>query len=105
MLPVVCVRLTTKLTIAAQLFQGLPPLQQRARLGEPQPTKARVQRAWITVPEVAEEIRLHMAFREELLIAAETGFAGRKEFLVDLGVSKPDIGPQSRPSARAAMIM
>jgi hypothetical protein len=43
-----------------------------------------VQRAGITVPEVAEEIRLHVSFREELLIATETGLAGRKELLVHL---------------------
>lgn len=59
-------------------------LQQRTRLVERQTPQARVERAGITVPEVAEEIRLHVSFREELLIAAETGLAGREEFLVHL---------------------
>jgi hypothetical protein len=47
-----------------------------------------VQRAWITVPKVAKEIRLEVPFREELLIAAETGLACGKELLVHLGVIK-----------------
>ena len=44
-----------------------------------------MQRAGISVSEVAEEVRLHVSFREELLIATETGLARRKEFLVHLG--------------------
>jgi hypothetical protein len=47
--------------------------------------KSRVQRRWLPVPKIAEEIRLHVPFREEFLIAAETGLAGGKEFLVHLG--------------------
>ena len=37
-----------------------------------------MERGWIAVPEVAEEIRPHMSFRKELLFAAETGFAGSR---------------------------
>src|SRR6187455_3725633 len=67
-------------------YDDLAPrkLQERTRLVERQTREARMQRAGITVPEVAEEIRFHVSFREELLIAAETRLAGRKELLVHL---------------------
>src|SRR5436309_199465 len=42
--------------------------------------------AWLAVPKVAEEIRLHVPFREEFLIAAKAGLAGGKEFFVHLRV-------------------
>jgi len=45
-----------------------------------------MQRSWIAVSEVAEKIRLDVPFRKEFLIAAETGLARGKEFLVHLGV-------------------
>lgn len=44
-----------------------------------------MQSAWITVSKVAQEIRLDVSFRKELLIAAKTGLASRKELLVHLG--------------------
>ena len=47
-----------------------------------------MQRARITVPKVAEEIRFDVPFRKEFLIAAETRLAGGKEFLVNLGIVK-----------------
>jgi hypothetical protein len=40
----------------------------------------------IPVPKVAEEIRLDVSFREELLIAAEARLAGGKKLLVDFRV-------------------
>src|SRR5438093_10954167 len=57
------------LACVTNFLRVLAPLQQRTRLGERQPRETRMQRAWITVPEVAEEIRLHVPFREELLIS------------------------------------
>src|SRR2546430_9495676 len=60
-------------------------LQDRTRLVERQARQSRVQRARIPVPKVAEEIRLDVPFREEFLIAAETGLAGGEELLVHLG--------------------
>jgi hypothetical protein len=60
------------------------------QLAELEPREARTQRAWIDMAEVAEKIQ----FRD---------FG--EEFLIDFRVSKPDIGPQSRPRARAGMIM
>src|SRR5689334_19635784 len=59
-------------------------LEQRARLGEGEPRQARMQRVRITVTEVAQEIRLDVTLREELLIAAEARFAGGEELLVHL---------------------
>src|SRR5437764_1579943 len=41
-----------------------------------------MQRAWIAVAEVAEEIRLHVPFGKEFLIAAEARLAGGKELFV-----------------------
>src|SRR3989442_10252767 len=76
-------------------------LQERTCLVERQPRESRVQRAWITVPKVAEEIRFDVPFREELLFTSETGFAGRKELLVHLGVIEAGHGPAietERPS-------
>ena len=52
-----------------------------------------MQPARITVPQIAEEIGLDVPFREEFLIAAETGLAGGKEFLVHLGVIEAGHGP------------
>ena len=63
-----------------------------------------MQRTGFAVPEVAEKVRLDVPFGEEFLIAAETWFAGGKELLVHLAVIEAGHGPQSRPSARAAMI-
>src|SRR2546426_9842961 len=68
-------------------------LQERACLLEQQPRKSRVQRAWIAVPKVAEEIRFDVPFREELLITSETGLAGGKELLVHLRVIEAGHGP------------
>src|SRR5205809_3658079 len=48
--------------------------------------QARMQLGRIAVTEVAEEIRLDVTLREELLIAAEAWFAGREELLVHLCV-------------------
>src|SRR5216684_3112399 len=45
-----------------------------------------MQRTAIAVAEVAEEIRLHVAFGEEFLFTAETRLAGGKEFLIDFRV-------------------
>src|SRR5437773_7720264 len=45
-----------------------------------------MQAGGIAVAEVAEKVRLHVAFGEELLIAAETRLARRKELLIDLRV-------------------
>src|SRR5207248_7351233 len=62
------------------------PSQQRARLVERQARQSWVQFAGIAVAEVAEEIRFHVAFRKEFLLAAETGLAGGEELLVHLGI-------------------
>ena len=43
-----------------------------------------MQRAWIAVAEVAEEIRLHVPFGKEFLIATEARLAGGKELFVHL---------------------
>src|SRR4051794_37374470 len=69
------------------------PLEERTRFFERQTREARVQRARITVPEVAEEIRLDVPFRKELLIAAEARLAGGKELLVHLRLIEPRHGP------------
>ncbi len=45
-----------------------------------------MQRGWISVSKVAEEIRFDVSFREEFLIAAEAGLAGGKELLVHPGL-------------------
>src|SRR3989442_12214029 len=68
-------------------------LQERTCLVERQPRESRLQRAWIAVPKVTEEIRFDVPFREELLITPETWFAGGKEFLVHLGVIEAGHGP------------
>src|SRR5687767_7656788 len=60
--------------------------QQRAGLPECEPRKSRVRCGWFSVPEIAEEITLNVALREELLIAAETRPTRGKEFLVDFRV-------------------
>jgi hypothetical protein len=52
-----------------------------------------VQATRIPVTKVAQEIRLDVPFREELLIAAETGLAGGKELLVHLGGIEAGHGP------------
>lgn len=62
-----------------------------------------MQRAPITISEVAKEIRLHVPLRKEFLIAAETGLAGRKELFVDLGLVEAGHGPAVEPE-RAAII-
>jgi hypothetical protein len=62
--------------------------------------KSRVQRRWLPVPKIAEEIRLHVPFREEFLIAAETGLAGGKEFLVHLGIIESGHGPDIESAGR-----
>src|SRR5713226_8294319 len=62
------------------------PLQERTRLVERQARKSRVQPARITVPQIAEKIRLDVPFGEEFLLAPETGLAGGKELLVHLRV-------------------
>lgn len=56
-----------------------------------------MQRAPITISEVAKEIRLHVPLRKEFLIAAETGLAGRKELFVDLGLVEAGHGPAVEP--------
>src|SRR5947209_874058 len=61
-------------------------LQERARLGEGQPRQARMELPRIAVPEVAEEVRLDVTLREELLLAAEAWLAGGEELLVHLHV-------------------
>src|SRR2546425_2478933 len=58
----------------------------RARLVEAQPTTAREQLAGVAVAKVAEEVGLHVALREELLVAALAVLARREELLVQLGV-------------------
>ena len=52
-----------------------------------------MQRAWIPVPNVAEEIRLDVPLRKEFLLTAETGLAGGKELLVHLGMIEAGHGP------------
>src|SRR5713226_9833452 len=69
------------------------PLQERTRLVEQQTRESRAQPAGITVPQIAEEIRLDVPFREEFLIAAETGLAGGKELLVRFGMIEARHGP------------
>src|SRR5204862_4460884 len=59
-------------------------LQKGTRLVERQPREARVQRAWVAISDVAEKVRLHVAFREELLVATETRLAGGEKRLVNL---------------------
>src|SRR5882762_4250194 len=49
------------------------PSEERARLVERQARQARKHRGWIAVAEVAEEVRLHVPFGKELLLAAEAG--------------------------------
>src|SRR6267142_535788 len=73
-------------------------LQERTCLVERQPRESRVQRAWITVSKVAEEIRFDVAFGEELLLTSETGLAGGKELLVHLGVIEAGHGPAIEPA-------
>src|SRR5260370_40398370 len=68
-------------------------LQERTCLVERQPRKSRVQRAWMTVPKGAEEIRFDVPFREELLITSEKGLAGGKELLVHFCVIEAGHGP------------
>src|SRR6267142_1406386 len=75
---------------------SIPPsraLQERTCLVERQPRESGGQRAWITVPKVAEEVRFDVPFREELLITSETGLAGGKELFVHLGVIEAGHGP------------
>src|SRR5258706_14361696 len=67
-------------------------LQERTCLVERQPRESRVQRAWITVPKVTEEIRFDVPFREELLLTSETRLPGGKELFVHLGVIEPGHG-------------
>ena len=45
-----------------------------------------------------------MAFRKELLLAPLARLATTKDASSTFELSNPDIGPQSRPTARAAMI-
>jgi hypothetical protein len=78
-------------------------LYKRTRLVEWQTRKSREQRARISVPKVAEEIRLDVPFGEELLIAPEAGLTGRKEFLVHLCVVEAGERTTIKPK-RAAMI-
>src|SRR5258708_5453029 len=74
------------LDLATSAVKRGSSLQERARLCERKPRKPRKQCAWITISKIAEEIRLHVPFSEELLIAAEAGLPGREECLVDLGM-------------------
>jgi hypothetical protein len=55
-----------------------------------EPLFAGAQAFGIAVADVDEEIRLD--------------FRSRKEKFVDLDIAEPDMGPQSSPSARSAMI-
>src|SRR5580692_2518958 len=82
---------------AAQAVAYVLTLQQRTRLSERQPWETRVQRASVTIPEVAEKIRLHVPFRKELLVAAETGLTRGKELFVHLGLIEAGHGPAVEP--------
>src|SRR5665213_1257028 len=77
-------------------------LQEGRRLVERQTREPRVQHRGIAVPEITEEIRLRVPFRDEFLIAAKTGLPGRKELLVQLHVIKaghrPAIDAERPPS-------
>ena len=53
--------------------------------------------AGITVTKIAKEIRLHVPFREEFLIATKTGLAGCEEFLIHLRVIETGHRPAIEP--------
>ena len=61
--------------------------QQGACLAKVEPRAPRHERRRVAVADVAEKIRFHMSFREELLLAGIT-FARRKELLIEFCVIK-----------------
>ena len=58
----------------------------------------------IATPEVTEKSRLGVPFNEVLLLTAETGRPAEKNSSSTFAGSKPEMSPQSKPIARAAII-